>query len=139
MLNQFSNSELAAYLEEDLDADRASNLEEMLVQNTELQERLRQIRQQIAAGEHSLGSIWRQHNLSCPNREVLGGYLLGILPAEHNLFIQTHIETRGCLTCQANLADLEEQQTLNQKEMTARTTRYYKSSVGHFSQHRNND
>ena len=106
MLNQFSDSELSAYLEEDLDADRASILEEMLVADTGLQHRLQRIRQQIAVGEHSLGAIWRQHNLSCPTREVLGGYLLGILSDEQNLFIKTHIETRGCLTCQANLTDL---------------------------------
>ena len=45
MLNQFSDSELAAYLEEDLEAVRASRLEAALGQDTNLQERLRRIRQ----------------------------------------------------------------------------------------------
>ena len=86
MLNQFSDSELAAYLEEDLEAVRASRLEEALGQDTNLQERLRRIRQQIAGGEHSLGAIWRQHNLGCPSRKTLGAYLLGILPNDCLLY-----------------------------------------------------
>lgn len=139
MLNEFSDAVLAAYLEEDLDADRASKLEAALVGDEQLQNRLQSIRLQIAVGEHSLGSIWRQHNLGCPSRKTLGGYLLGILPSNQKLFIQSHIEFRGCLTCQANLADLEEQQTRNQEELTARTTRYYKSSIGHLSQRRQDE
>ncbi|MAT11231.1 MAG: hypothetical protein CMM02_09500 [Rhodopirellula sp.] len=136
MLNQFSDSELSAYLEEDLEAVRASKLEEALGQDTDLQERLHRIRQQLAVGEHSLGAIWRQHNLGCPSRKTLGAYLLGILPNDQSLFIKAHLEIRGCLTCQANLEDLKEQQTKNQEELTARTTRYYKSSIGQFSQYR---
>ena len=138
MLNQFSDSELSAYLEEDLEIVRASELEAALGQDKDLQERLHRVRQQLAVGEHSLGAIWRQHNLGCPSRKTLGAYLLGILPNDQSLFIKAHLETRGCLTCQANLEDLKEQQTKNQEELTARTTRYYKSSIGQFSQYREN-
>ena len=137
MLHIFSNAELAAYLEEDLDAARSSQLEQALANDVELNNRLNTLRQQIVVGEHSLGAIWRQHNLGCLSRKTLGAYLLGVLPGEQKLFIQSHIETRGCLTCQANLDDLEEQQTRNQANMTARTTRYYQSSIGYLSQHRN--
>ena len=139
MSNEFSDADLAAYLEEDLDANQASKLEAALISDKQLQDRLQSVRLQIAVGEHSLGSIWRQNNLGCPTRKTLGGYLLGILPNDQKLYIQSHIEVRGCLTCQANLADLEEQQTQNQEELAARATRYYKSSIGHFSQRRHDE
>lgn len=139
MFDEFSDTDLAAYLEEDLDANKASKLEATLINDKHLQDRLHTIRLQIAVGEHSLGSIWRQNNLGCPSRKTLGGYLLGILPNDQKLFIQSHIEIRGCLTCQANLADLEEQQTQNQEKLTARATRYYKSSIGHLSQRRQDE
>ncbi|MEL0095423.1 MAG: hypothetical protein VW875_06210 [Planctomycetaceae bacterium] len=139
MFDEFSDTDLAAYLEEDLDANKASKLEATLINDKHLQDRLHTIRLQIAVGEHSLGSIWRQNNLGCPSRKTLGGYLLGILPNDQKLFIQSHIEIRGCLTCQANLADLEEQQTQNQEELSARATRYYKSSIGHLSQRRQDE
>ncbi len=138
-MHSFSDSEIAAYLEEDLEATRASALEAVSVEDTSLQQRIQQIRQQMNDGEHSLGAIWRQHNLSCPGRKTLGGYLLGILPDAQSLFIRSHIETRGCLTCQANLDDLEQQQTETQDTLAARATRYFHSSIGHLSQQSDNE
>jgi len=137
MALSFSDSELAAYLEEDLDAQRASILEQVLPGDELLLQRLQTIRQQVASGEHTLGSIWRQQSLSCPSRKTLGAYLLGILPQEQALFIRSHIEIRRCPICRANLEDLQEQQTQNQETKAARTTKYYQSSIGYFSQHRN--
>ena len=72
MALSFSDSELAAYLEEDLDAERASALEQALPGDELLLQRLQTIRQQNDSGEHTLGSIWRQQGLSCPSRKTLG-------------------------------------------------------------------
>ncbi len=137
MALSFSDSELAAYLEEDLDAERASALEQALPGDELLLQRLQTIRQQNDSGEHTLGSIWRQQGLSCPSRKTLGAYLLGILPQEQALFIRSHIEIRRCTTCRADVEDLQQQQTQNQETKAARTTKYYQSSIGYFSQRQN--
>jgi hypothetical protein len=34
------------------------------------------------AGVHSLGEIWRRNRVSCPTRQQLGSFLLGILSDE---------------------------------------------------------
>jgi hypothetical protein len=83
---------------------------------------------------HSLGAIWRRHRLSCPPREQLGSFLLGVLDADHADYIRFHIETIGCRVCQASLADLEEQQTAASKVVEQRRTRYFQSSAGYLSQ-----
>ena len=54
MALSFSDSELAAYLEEDLDAERASALEQALPGDELLLQRLQTIRQQNDSGEHTL-------------------------------------------------------------------------------------
>ncbi|TWU34579.1 RNA polymerase sigma factor [Novipirellula aureliae] len=52
-----------------------------------------------------LRAAWETHRPSCPKRSTLGKYTLGILsPAWHD-FVRYHVETLGCLFCDANLAE----------------------------------
>jgi hypothetical protein len=129
----FTDPELDRFLDEALPPERMAELEAALRDDAELQARLGAAIGRRDAGVHSLGAIWRQHRLSCPPREQLGSYLLGVLDADHADYIRFHLDAIGCRVCRASLADLEEQQTAATKTVEQRRTRYYQSSAGYLS------
>ena len=130
----FSDAELYAYLDEDLEAGWMTNIERELRTDPALLERLTTLRANTSAGNHSLGAIWHSHHVSCPNREELGNFLLGILPPDQKAFVKTHLEINGCRQCQANLDDLQQQQSEAQALAQDRRQRYFQSSAGFLSQ-----
>jgi hypothetical protein len=129
----FTDPELDRFLDEALPPERMSELEAALRDDAELQGRLAAVIGRRDAGVHSLSAIWRRHRLSCPPREQLGSYLLGLLDADHAEYIRFHLDAIGCRLCQASLADLEDQQTAAAKTVEQRRTRYYQSSAGYLS------
>jgi len=130
----FSDTELYAYLVEDLEAGRMTDIERELRADPALLERLTALRANTVVGNHSLGTIWHSHHISCPNREDLGNFLLDILPPDQKTFVKTHIEINGCRQCQANLDDLQQQQSEAQTLAQDRRQRYFQSSAGFLSQ-----
>src|SRR5258705_9420227 len=116
----FSNSELEAYLDEALATERMAAIEEALRGSDELQKRLAAVNGRRDAGVHSLGEIWRRHRISCPSRQQLGSYLLGVLRREEADYIKFHIETIGCRYCTASVIDLESQQSTAGSEVAHR-------------------
>jgi hypothetical protein len=131
MSTKFSTSELEAYLEESLPTERMTAIEEALRGNEELQKQLTAINGRRDAGVHSLGEIWRRHRLSCPSREQLGSYLLGVVPRETATYIKFHIEEVECRYCTASISDLKAQQSTAAPEVEKRRQKYFQSSVGH--------
>lgn len=130
--DRLSNAELEAFLDEALPVARMTAIEESLRASEELQKRLAAINGRRDAGVHSLGEIWRRHRLSCPSRQQLGSYLLGVLPREMADYVKFHVETIDCRCCNASLADLEHQQSAAEAEQIARRRqKYFQSSVGH--------
>src|SRR5687768_16777923 len=105
-----SDAELEAYLDEALPADTMKSIEQALRGDPWLLKRLTLLSAERDSGVHSLAGIWRANRLSCPTRQELGSYLLGVLEAEHAGFIAFHLQTSGCRGCQANLDDLRAQQ-----------------------------
>ena len=126
----YTNSELEAFLDESLPAERMAAIEDALRQNADLQKQLTAINGRRDAGLHSLGEIWRRHRLTCPNREQLGSYLLGVLSRDLADYVKFHLEAIGCRYCAASLADLMDQQSSSPIEVTQRRNRYLQSSVG---------
>ena len=97
-----------------------------------LQKQLAAINGRRDAGVHSLGEIWRRHRLSCPSREQLGSYLLGVLPRDAADYVKFHLETIGCRYCAASLADLKAQQSAAEAEIAERRRqKYFQSSAGY--------
>ena len=101
---------LRDYLHDALPETELAAVEKALRASAELQKQLTQIREEEDRGEHTAGAIWRRDRVSCPNREQLGGYLLGSIDEGLEHYIQFHLETIGCPFCQANLDDLRKLQ-----------------------------
>lgn len=130
MSDRFTEAELEAYLDEALSASDMARVETQLRDDPELLRRLQSIHQRRDAGVHSLGEIWRRHRISCPDRETLGSYLLGVLEPGQQDFIVFHVETIGCRLCQANLDDLQARQA-EASVAVDRQRRYFQSSAGY--------
>lgn len=132
MSRPFSNAELEAYLDESLSVAGMTAVEEALRHDAELAERLTAINGRRDAGVHSLGEIWRRRRLSCPTREQLGSYLLGVLPDEVADYVRFHLDDVGCRYCAANVHDLESQQSATDADhVKHRRHRYFHSSAGY--------
>ena len=129
MAEEFSDAELAAFLDEALSAERSAELEIRLREDSSLRDRLVVVRGRETAGLHTLGAIWRRGRLSCPSRETLGEYLLGTLSDEEANYIRFHLEVVGCRYCQANLADL--QAAVANQESQPRRQKYFQTSAGY--------
>jgi len=126
----FTDSELESYLDEALPAEEMARIEKALRKDRQLTQRLGTIHARRSAGAHSLGDIWRRNRLSCPSREQLGSHLLGALEKDFAEYVGFHLQVVGCRYCQANLADLKQQQTEAQPAVQARRRKFFQSSAG---------
>ena len=128
-----TREQLHAYLEDALsDADTA-RVEQSLRESEPLRRLLRTILQERDRGEHSIGAIWCRQRLSCPNREQLGSYLLKVLDAGFQDYLDFHLYTIGCSFCLANLADLQSQHKESPPRARERRRRFFESSAGFLS------
>jgi hypothetical protein len=135
-----SAAELEAYLDESLAPERAAQVEGALRSQPELVERLATLVGRRDAGVHSLGAIWRQQRITCPSREQLGSFLLGVLATDHAAYVEFHLERVGCRYCNASLNDLRAQHTeATTSESTARRSKYFQSSAGYLAKHPSED
>jgi len=134
MSEQFSNTELEAYLEEALSGEQMAQIEKRLRDDPALVERLTAIVGKQDAGVHSIGATWRRHRLSCLSREQLGSYLLNVLDAEQHEYVKFHLEKIGCRFCNASLEDLSQQHNAaNTAAIESRRSKYFQSSAGYLS------
>jgi hypothetical protein len=131
MSANFSTSDLEAFLDESLPPERMAAIEDALRNDPSLQKQLTAINGRRDAGVHSLGDIWRRHRLSCPSREQLGSYLLGVLSPEESDYITFHIDTIECRYCAASVTDLKSLQSSAESDVSRRRQKYFQSSVGH--------
>jgi anti-sigma factor RsiW len=130
MQQRFTQQELEGYLEESLPAEVMAAVEAALRSDPDLLEQLTHINGRRDAGVHTVGEIWRRHRVSCPSRQDLGSYLLGVLPPEQEKYVKFHLEIVGCRLCQANVQDLQAQQAGHTSAATTRRTKYFQSSAG---------
>ena len=121
---------LSAYLDDALSDVETAQVEQALRQNDTLRRQLRGLLQERDRGEHSVGAVWRRQRLSCPKREQLGSYLLGVLEPAQQDYLEFHLRTIGCAFCQANVADLQAQQSELAPQVQQRRQRVFDSSAG---------
>ena len=122
---------MEAYLDEALSPEEMAEVERVLRKRPEMLRSLVDINSRRDAGMHSIGAIWRRHHVTCPQREQLGSYLLGVLSEEHARYVKFHIERIGCRVGRANLADLQAQQEEAADAAAKRRTKYFQSSAGY--------
>jgi hypothetical protein len=130
-MNPFTDAELAAFIDEALPPDRSSELETALRADESLRRRLIEVQGRDSAGLHTIGAIWRNDRLSCPDRDELGQYLLDILSPGQTDYIRFHIETIGCRYCGANLEDLRTANAQASIETAPRRQKYFQTSAGY--------
>ncbi len=126
-----TQAELEAYLDEALPVERMAQLEQQLRDDPSLGQKLAAINARRDAGLHSLGEVWRRHRLTCPTREQLGSYLLGVMQQDEADYLRFHLDVSGCRACQANLDDLKTRQTDEPATVDRRRKKYFQSSAGH--------
>lgn len=126
-----AQTDLESYLDEGLPVEEMARIERALRDDGALQKQLAAINARRDAGVHSLGEVWRRHRLSCPTREHLGSFLLGVLDKDLTEYMQVHLEVLGCRTCQANFNDLKSRQAEEPSTSEARRKKYFQSSAGH--------
>src|SRR4051812_38872718 len=102
-----TREQLQSYLDDALGDAETAQVEQALRASEPLRRQLRAVMQERDCGEHSLGAVWRRERLSCPSREQLGSYLLQVLDAAEQAYIDFHLNTIACPFCQANLSDLQ--------------------------------
>ena len=134
MTKELTPADLEAYLDEALPAQQSAEVEEALRAQPKLFDQLATLAGRRDAGVHSLGAIWRRQRLTCPSREQLGSFLLGILDPDHAAYVQFHLEEIGCRYCTASVEDLREQHgAANKQECELRRSKYFQSSAGYLS------
>ncbi len=128
-----TTAELEAFLDESLPPERMAVIEESLRNGDDaLQAQLAEVSGRRDAGLHSLGEVWRRRRLTCPTREQLGSYLLGVLDEGHADYVRFHLEELACRYCIASLEDLKQRQSVSEAagESETRRRKYFQSSVG---------
>ena len=127
----FTREHLFAYLDDSLTEAETAAIEQALRSSAELRGRLKAVMSERDRGEHSVGAIWRRERLTCPNREQLGSYLLQILDADYQAYLDFHLKVIECPVCSANLADLRHRQEESQERVQKRRRKYFDSSAGY--------
>jgi anti-sigma factor RsiW len=127
-MSDLNRAVLHAYLDDALDDAEMARVEQLLRSSDAAREALASAMEERDRGEHSLGAIWRREHLTCPTREQLSSYLLGVLDDDLTDYLKFHLETIGCRVCTANLADLQAQRE-TPPESSARRRRYFTSSA----------
>ncbi|MDA0810217.1 MAG: hypothetical protein O2945_22270 [Planctomycetota bacterium] len=129
MADNFSDDELLAFLDEQLPVQRASSLEVVLRDSSDMRQRLAALIRRRDQGGHTIGEIWRRNRLSCPTRTTLGSHLLGVLDDSLSEYVEFHLKTIGCRLCNAVVTELEESRQPG-PTATDRRQRYFESSAG---------
>ena len=127
-MSHVTREQLHAYLDDELDDAETARIEKLIRGSDAIRTRLSQVRDERDRGEHSLGAVWRRERLSCPTREQLSGYLHEVLDADHQAYIEFHLQMVGCSSCQANLDDLKEKQAETAAQ-SRRRRRYFEQSA----------
>jgi hypothetical protein len=127
---EITDGELEAYLDEALAVARMAEIEQTGRRQSTLNERLARINARRDSGLHTLGEIWRRHQIGVPSREDLGKYLMGIATAAEADYIRFRVETLQCRYTIANLEDLRAKHHQTDSQAPHRQTRHFQSTVG---------
>ena len=86
------------------------------------------------SGVISLGEVWRAAPAELPHAAGTGQLSLGVLPDDAARYVTFHLEVVGCRYCQANVADLKNQQAEEPAAVEGRRRKFFQSSAGRLRQ-----
>ncbi len=135
---EVTREEWEAYLDEALPPEEMAELERLLREEPQAREVVGEILALCNRGVLSVAAVWRAHRISCPTRDELGCYLLGLLDEEVARYIECHLQVVGCRFCLSNLEDLRRREHEDPKEYVRRRKRYFESA-SHLLEQRNDD
>jgi hypothetical protein len=120
---------LEAYLDESLDPQLAAELEQACRDDPDLLSRLSSINRRRDEGVHTLGEIWRRHQIGVPSAEEVGEFLEGKLSQDHSDYIRFRLDVLKCRYTSA-LVDAAEQQLADSGEQSkTRREKYFQNSA----------
>lgn len=123
----FTDSELTAYIAEELPVGRSAAVEAAIRSSEALQARLARL---IAAQDdspQSVGDFWRRRRIACPARSTWQAYLDNQIGGEFREYLRFHLEDIGCRYCNANLDDLR---ATADPAAAGRVRKFFATSVG---------
>ena len=97
------------FLRETLSPERMAFVERAARNDSTVTDLIASEREAMQRGDHSLGAMWQEHQLSCPTREQLGGFLIEAGDPDYHEYVSFHLEVIECGICQANVEDLKSQ------------------------------
>lgn len=127
MHDDFTDAELQAYVAETLAVARSTALEAAVGRDARLRQRLKTIVSGQSSGGVAIGTIWREQQLSCPNRATWSAYRQGTLGDGLRQYLDFHLTEIGCRICAANLADLQHH---DDPAADRRSRKFFATSVG---------
>jgi len=129
-MTEITIEDLHSYLDEGLSDGETARVERVLRESAPLRQLLRSIMVERDRGEHTVGAIWRRYRISCPSRDELGSYVLGVLDDGLRDYVRFHLDVIGCSYCQANLTDLQNRQKEPSAKVQQRRRKLFESSAG---------
>jgi RNA polymerase sigma factor (sigma-70 family) len=81
------------------------------------------------SGASLLTDVWEEYRPACPKRSTIGRFLLGTLDEPWQEYVEFHLNQLKCEFCNANLADLQKQESEQPKKLHDRV---YQSTIGFF-------
>jgi len=124
---EFNDAELEAYLDESLEAVRAAEVEMVVRDDPKLLKRLAQINRRRDAGMHTVGEIWRRHQIGVPTTEQMQDFCDRKLPAEQMDYIDFRMKQ---LKCPFTIALFEDTESKAAPDVPARRDKFYEKSAG---------
>lgn len=129
MSSEFTNAQLEAYLDESLDPQTAANVEQACRADSDLLSRLSSINRRRDEGVHTLGEIWRRHQIGVPSPEEVGEFLAGKLSQDQSDYIRFRLDILKCRFTSALVEATEQQLADSGEQSKTRREKYFQNSA----------
>ena len=129
MSSEFSDAQLEAYLDESLDPQAAAELEQACRKDSELVNRLSLINRRRDEGIHTLGEIWRRHQIGVPSPEEVNEFLSGKLTQDQSNYIRFRLDVLKCRYTSALVEAAEQRLADSGEQSKTRREKYFQNSA----------
>ena len=129
MSSEFTDAQLEAYLDESLDPQAAAELEQACRADSELVNRLSSINRRRDEGVHTLGEIWRRHQVGVPSPEEVNDFLAGKLSQDQADYIRFRLDVLKCRYTTALVEAAEQQSAESGEQSKTRREKYFQNSA----------